>query len=62
MKGQLESEKDWLISKTSQDYYSQKFSGKSHHEACVDNFKIAKHEVTLSLYNQYAIECAATAD
>jgi hypothetical protein len=60
MKGRLESAKDWLISKTSQDYYSQQFSGESYYEACVDNFKIAKHEVTLGLYSHYAIESSIT--
>jgi formylglycine-generating enzyme required for sulfatase activity len=55
-KGQLEAEKNWLISETSDDYYSQKFATESYHDACVDSFKIAKHEVTLGLYLQYAAE------
>jgi formylglycine-generating enzyme required for sulfatase activity len=53
-KGQVEAEKNWLISETSDDYYSQKFSTEVYHQACVDSFKIAKHEVTLGLYSQYA--------
>jgi len=55
MKGQLNDEKNWLISESSEDYYSQKFSSEAYHNACVDSFKIAKHEVTLELYLQYAI-------
>jgi hypothetical protein len=27
-----------------------------YHNTCVNNFKIAKHEVTLELYQQYATE------
>ena len=56
MKGQLENEKDWLISETTKEYYSQKFSGEIYHNTCVNSFKIAKHEVTLELYQQYANE------
>jgi hypothetical protein len=56
MKGQLENEKDWLISEATKEYYSQKFSGEIYQNTCVNSFKIAKHEVTLKLYQQYANE------
>ncbi|WP_448569993.1 formylglycine-generating enzyme family protein [Thalassotalea ganghwensis] len=56
MKGQLNDEKKWLISETSEDYYTQKFTNENYHEACVDSFKISKYEVTLELYQQYASE------
>jgi formylglycine-generating enzyme required for sulfatase activity len=56
MKGQLNSEKDWLIAETSESYYLQKFANESYHKTCVDSFKIAKHEVTVELYQQYAAD------
>jgi len=56
MKGQVKDEKTWLISKTTKEYYAQKFAGEQYYRACVDSFKIAKHEVTLNLYQQYANE------
>lgn len=56
MKGQLNDEKKWLISETSEDYYTQRFANEDYHEACVDSFKIAKYEVTLELYQLYASE------
>lgn len=56
MKGQLENENEWLIAETSKEYYTEKFSGETYHNTCVNDFKIAKHEVTLELYQQYATE------
>lgn len=60
MKGQLEDEKQWLISQTSEDYYAQKFTNENYHEVCVDSFKISQYEVTLALYQQYSSENEST--
>lgn len=56
MKGQLNDEKKWLISETSEEFYAQKFANENYHEACVGSFNMSKYEVTKELYQQYATE------